>query len=415
MLKASFIIMCFFIGAFAQSETYTVKKGDTIANIARTHYGEPVFGPKGTIKKIYKLNPSLKPEVPLEPGMQVELEDGAAPGKATAAKKPTKKTKAAKAVKAAPKDDESSVVVIPANPPSTPPPPPAGPPKFHEDPLYMSPDEKAAHDMDLAPKGPTAEVTKPPPPALPVHPASNPPPPEAVKESEPEPAHEFGHNEVTESPHNYFSVIANYSFISQSATDNALGDNFTMHSDPAWGVELGWDHWWNQSFSTVFTYAVTEFTSKESSDATGTRVLKNQNLNTTELALFNRVVRWMRIGLGAAYGDHMFLEGFAGGTPVNPQVYKMSFLNPFLAAEIVPFESAKMEWLINLKLAQLPAQVGFGHDVNTGTEYFAQVALKQNFAKFSMFYGVSYSTENQTRTDAKETRAETALRIGALF
>src|SRR6185369_5129952 len=120
-----------------------------------------------------------------------------------------------------------------------------------------------------------------------------------------------------------------------------------------------------------FTYAFTEFTSKESSEVTGGKIISNVNLNNTELQLLNRVVRWMRIGLGAAYGDHIFLEGFSG-TPSNPQVYKMSYLNPLVAAEIKPYTTDNFEWLINLKISPLPAQVGFGHDVTTATEYFVE-------------------------------------------
>jgi hypothetical protein len=156
-----------------------------------------------------------------------------------------------------------------------------------------------------------------------------------------------------------------------------------------------------------------EFTSKESG-AAGGKILNNVNLNRTELALLNRVVRWLRFGIGGAYSDHIFLESFTG-TPLNPQVYKMSFLNPFLTAEFTPHESATFEWLVNVKIAQLPAQVGFGHDVAAGTEYFGQVSLVQKVAKFAVLYGLSYSTENQTRTDATDTRKEWGLKIGALF
>jgi hypothetical protein len=362
--RVTYFTLLLFFGLVANAETYTVKKGDSLASIARAHYGEPVFGPKGTIKKIYKMNPWAKANVPLEPGQKVELES----------------KKVAEPVAEA---------VPPAAAPAVPEAPPAPPPE-------VTPAEKAAHEMDLKPHGPVADEHEPPPP-----PAR-------------EPIHEMHERAGEERPRNYFSLIANYSFITQTATESASGDSFTMHSSPAWGAELGWDHWWNDSFSTVFTYAAMEMSSKESSGATGEKVLKNVNLNQTELALLNRVVHWMRFGVGAVYGDHLFIEG-PGGTPSNPQIYKMSFLNPFITAEITPLEGVKFEWLINLKISELPAQVGFGHDVTTGTEYFAETALMQKFTAFSLLYGVSSATENQSRTDGKETRQETALRVGVLF
>ena len=128
----------------------------------------------------------------------------------------------------------------------------------------------------------------------------------------------------------------------------------------------------------------------------------------------NRVVKPVRIGLGIAYGDHLFLENFST-RPSNPSIYRFAFWNPFIAAEITPFESEHYEFIINLKVAALPAQVGQGHDLKNGTEYFGQVALMQKLESWSLLYGVSYSNEDQTRIDASETREEWALRIGALF
>lgn len=390
-LKISVVASCFSFCVFAQAETYTVKKGDTLANIARSHYGEPVFGPKGTIKKIYKLNSWAKSNPSLEPGQKIELEG-------------TKK-----------EINEPEVKMIPATPKTPPvaaPAPAITPPPVEQ---LMPPAERAAHEMDLKPKGPLSEEKAP---AAKEEPSAG---LQMVIKETPEPPGESEHSESTaehEGPHNYFSITPSYSFITQSATENATNDNFTMHSNPAWGVELGWDHWWNNTFSTVLTYAFTQMTSKETSDISGNKVMKGANLNRTELALLNRVVHWMRLGAGAAYGDHIFLEDFAV-TPakpeLNPQVYKMSYFNAFLMAEITAHESERYEWLVNLKISELPAQVGFGHDVNNGVEWFGQVAMMQKFNRFSMFYGLSYATENQTRTDAKETRTETALKVGVFF
>ncbi|MGZ3722515.1 MAG: LysM peptidoglycan-binding domain-containing protein [Bdellovibrionales bacterium] len=363
LLKVCSVSLFLFAGVIAKAETYTVKKGDTLASIARTRYGEPVFGPKGTIKKIYKMNPSLKANIPLEKGQKIKLESKIADFPA----------EQVLPLKAAPVTEAPEVPTPPLDTAS-----------------YLNAAQKAAHEKDLKPEVTEAHE--------PVH--------EAV--------HEKAEKNDEEHSHNYFSFIASYSLIAQTATESVSGESFAMHSNPAVNAEIGWDHWWNDSFSTLLTYSATQISSKESSDQTGEKILKNVNLNRTEFALLNRVVRWMRFGAGAAYGDHIFLESFTG-TFKNPQVYKWSYLNPFITAEITPHESARFEWLVNLKISQLPAQTGLGHDIASGTEYFAQLACMQKLAKYSMLYGVSYSTEDQTRTDAKEKRNETALKIGVLF
>src|SRR3954471_21221752 len=78
-MKHILTICCILIGFVTTTTfaaTYIVKKGDTLANIARKRYGEPVFGPKGTINKILKQNPNLKMNVGLEPGQKINLEGG---------------------------------------------------------------------------------------------------------------------------------------------------------------------------------------------------------------------------------------------------------------------------------------------------------------------------------------------------
>lgn len=386
-LKSIVVAWCFNFGVFAQAETYIVKKGDTLASIARAHYGEPVFGPKGTIKNIYKLNSWAKSNPALEPGQKVKLESSKG------------------------EVNEPKVRMIPATPKAPPTAAPAPVSPLPPADQAMSPAARAVRGMDFKPKGPLPEEKALAPKEEPsaglqmvIKETAETPPPES-EASELAAAEHAG-------PHSYFSITANYSLITQTATENASNANFTMHSNPAWGVEFGWDHWWNSTFSTVLTYALTQMTSKETSGVSGNKIMKSASLNRAELALLNRLVNWIRFGVGAAYGDHTFLEDLAAA---DPHIYKVSYFNPFLLAEITAHESEHYEWLINLKISDLPAQVGSGHDVNHGIEWFGQVAMMQKFARFSMFYGLSYATENQARTDAKETRTETTLKVGALF
>ena len=58
------------------AKDHSLKKGETLATLARTYYGEPVFGPKGSLKKILALNPQLKgnPNA-VEPGQVIHIDD----------------------------------------------------------------------------------------------------------------------------------------------------------------------------------------------------------------------------------------------------------------------------------------------------------------------------------------------------
>jgi LysM repeat protein len=367
--KSSIACVFLFAGISAQAKTYVVKKGETLASVARSYYGEPVFGPKGSINKIYKMNPWAKSSVVLKPGQELVLED--------------------KAVTQAPSQEE-------AQEPAPPPPP------IHAPAPLPAPEEKAVEMSENKPAPP------PPPPPM------TPPPPPREEPLPPPPHPPVERAEHEDLPRNYISIIPSYSQVNQTATETASGASFTLDRTQTYGAELGWDHWWNPSFSTLLTYSLTQIKSTSVSPATGMNILDSTNLNRAELALLNRVMPRLRLGFGAAYGDHLFLETL-GATPQDPTIYKTAFWNPFVAAEITAVEREAWELLLNLKVSALPAQVGSGHDLKSGTEYFGQLSLLQKFNTWAMTYGISYGSEDQTRSDASETRTETAFKIGVLF
>jgi hypothetical protein len=377
------LLLFFTVESFAS--TYTVKKGDTVASIARANYGEPVFGPRGTINKVYKLNPSTKMNAALEPGQKIILEDS----------KPSK----VEAAVAAP------VIAVPA----------AVEPVAVE-PVVESPivDDAIQAAREQAAKIKAAleaepKITEKKAKSLPLE-VPAPPMKENVtlREVREESA---CHDEL---PRSYFSVIPSYSLINKAAKDVASGTSYSLNSNLAVSAELGWDHWWTHSFSTVLTYSFTQLSSQETSDLTGSKVISNMLLSEAEFALLNRVATHLRVGLGLTYADHIFIENFTA-VPVDPSIYKIAFLSPFAMAEWTAYESERFEGLVNFKAEALPAQVGHGHDLTSGYEFKGQLSLLQKFETWALLYGASYSTENQTRTDSEETSTALSLKVGALF
>ncbi len=370
-----------------QAKTYILKKGDTLANVARGYYGEPVFGPKGSIKKIYKLNPWTKAKnLILEPGQELILED-----KEAAHEKDDNVKVAAPAVVIPPPAQHIESVPVPAQP--------------------VAKVEKEHLESAKATASPDSEL----------HEA---PAKETHQETHPEQKHQMAHesahtehqahSEHGEETHNYWSIIPSYSQVTQAATEVASGKGYSLSGVTTLGVELGWDHWWNSSLSTILTMNISQMSSTSANNTATSGQLGPSTTIQYELAVLNRVAPSLRFGLGFAYGDHLFLENFAD-VPANPSLYKVAFWNPFLAAEYTAYESERYECLLSAKMAALPAQVGHGHDLTSGTEFFVEASFLQKFEKRAVTYGLSYSTEDQTRTDANETRSELALKIGVLF
>ena len=301
----------------AQAKSYTVKRGDTLASIARSYYGEPVFGPKGSINKIYKMNPWSKAAgSALEPGQKLLLEDKTAPEAVTeieAPPSPKVKTEEPHEQKAEVLPAPVLKTVEPAEPVAILPPAAEIKTELHEVPHS----NQAAHHHEL---------------------------PESQPESQ---------SESQSESHNYFSIIPSYSLINQKAIDVASGNGYSLGAN-SYGVELGWDHWWNESFSTLLTYSIVQENSSATNDVTGEKVLNPMILSQVELALLNKITRRLRMGLGAGYSDHLFLENVAD-RPVNPSIYKVAFWNPFFTGELTTYESESFEFLFNFKIGALPA------------------------------------------------------------
>jgi phage tail protein X len=375
-MRRFFMVLIFIAcsSQLAHAKTYVLKKGDTLASVARRYYGEPVFGTRGTLKKIYKLNPWARTTGSIvEPGQTLILED-------LSSEKSTRKAEVEKAPiveKSLSESGESPVKEVGSKPLEAPKEQPENQPeeKLKNEPVEAHSIESSAHHE--------AEKTS----------------------SDEEQAHHFKKDE--------YSLLPLYSLVNQTVTDAASNISYTLNAN-SYGAEFGWAHHWSESFSSVLTYAYSQISSSAVNNATGSSVLNSLTLNRFELALLNQLSSRIKFGLGLAYNDHLFLESFSA-TPANPSIYKSTFLNPFLNAEIMAYECEKLELLFNLKVGSLPAQNGQGHDLSSGTEFSAELAALEKFKSFALVYSLSYSTEDQTRVDAREIRNETMLKIGFVF
>lgn len=376
LLRIAVVFAIFTDVSLANAKNHVAKKGDTLAKIARSYYGEPVFGAKGTIQKIYALNPwAKKAGSALEPGQVVVLED----------ESPTQLP------------SKTPVVITPVPLPG---PIPAEKSEAAEGPTET--EKTAAPPIVEAPKCPEPIVC----PACPV--VSPLPVPSLVACPTPPPIPE------SKAPRGVFLVAPNYLLVKETGTDASSGAAYSIQSSQAYGVEVAWDHWWNESVSTVVRYSVAQMTSNEKSDVSGASVVDNVILSRGELTLFNRASDFMRIGFGVTYGEHIFLEQFTS-VPNDPKIFRASIWNPFVATEFHLLDRKSFDFLLGLKIGGLPAQVGQGHDLSSGTEFVGNLNLVQKFEAWSLLYGVDYSTSDQTRTNANQKYEAWTFKIGAIF
>ena len=386
MLMISFALSVLFSPTMADAKDYTAKKGDTLAKIARSYYGEPVFGPGGTIGKIYELNPwAKKAGSLLEPGQKIVLEDkDASKAGAKAAVLPAHKSepKSEPQVEAETEAEEPAKIAAPVV--TTAPAPGTAPVAA----------TVAASEPEKCPEAV----------ACPACPA-----PVVCQALQPS----FSTAEEP-MPRAGLMVLPKYELIQQRVTDSATSAGYSIQSSQAYGVELAWDHWWNKSFSTVLSYAFLQVSSTEKSEVSGATVVDNVVLNRGEFTMFNRMTNWMRIGIGLGYGDHFFLEQFTA-VPSDAKIFKTDFWHALVSAEVLAVERKTFDLKFGLKVAALPAQVGQGHDLSKGTEFTGDILLIQKFDSSAVVYGISYSTGNQSRTNANETREEWIAKLGFLF
>jgi hypothetical protein len=358
--KIFFVIGFVAITNQAQAKTHVIQKGETLASIARAYFGEPVFGPKGSLNKIYKMNPWAKNNPSLvEPGQIVILD------------KEPQLPKAAAVVEASKGKPEVIVedLTIKAVPEKIPP----------------ITTEATTVEMPIEP---VANLT----------PASSP----AIFESE------IHQNK------NHFYVIPYLSQIKHTASNDTSGLSYSLSSSSAYGLEAGWDHWWNESFATILSVSTVQLKTTAVSELTGLNILESATLNQGELLLMNKVHPKLRIGLGIAQGNHLFLEDFSS-SPADPRIYRSTSLGGLAAIHFKFFEGTHFRLIAELKAAFWPPKIIQGHDLKTGTEYFGQLFLIQKLRSWEMLYGMSSSTNNQSRSDGTETRTETAFKLGFIF
>jgi hypothetical protein len=368
------------------AKTHILKKGETLASVAREYYGEPVWGPKGNINRIYKLNPWAvnSPNI-VEPGQSIIIDDDSA----SAVPAPIVKT-----------EPEKEAVILPPIE------------EMKKDPHPSTATNKPEQELILestpipAPEVlPKADlVSEPAPPATPapaLEPvpttASAPPPPASI-----------------DRPKSYWIIAPSITSSKISVSTDPTTTSYDLNSTSTYGVTLGWDHWWTRSFSTLLSYSTDQLKSTAANDTTGSSFADAVSTSSCELALLNRFRGSTRLGLGVAYGTHLFIEGFAA-TPADQSIYKTTFWNPFLMAEVKLFGLPSMDFLLNLKMAPLPADVGHDHDLKSGNEYVVKFSVLKKLGNSAFSVGVSYLQNDQSRMATIQTRKDTKLEFGFLF
>jgi LysM repeat protein len=74
-ISASLALLAFLTQNAAWAKTYSVKKGDTLSQIAAREFGRPIYGPKGSLQKLLQKNPEIQNPDRIRPTQVIRLSD----------------------------------------------------------------------------------------------------------------------------------------------------------------------------------------------------------------------------------------------------------------------------------------------------------------------------------------------------
>ncbi len=377
------------------AKSHTLKKGETLAAVARKYYGEPVFGPKGTIKKIYKLNPwAEKSPNTVEPGTEVIIADGDANFE---------------------KPEKSAAVPTPTSVPIPPPAttltsPPTPPPKIDGNAIVAeekkSWDQKKVEDANtnaaMAEKKPEVVC------------------PEAPKCEDCSKAQSTAtlesNERLTFAQANDFFIVPFYSMSKISLTNLTTGLAYDLTSSSSFGARLGWDHKFNKTFSGLFEANTMIWNTGTTNTTSGANVVDKLTLYKVEFSLLNQVGEHSRFGLGFAYGNKVFIENF-DATPTNETSVTFTGLDPVVTAEISLYHGAAFEMPLILKWSPLAADLdkGIVPGIKPGNEYTARLNFVHKLMSTNVVWGLSYVTNDQAENGRTQKRTDTNLELGMDF
>lgn len=379
------------------AKTHTLKKGETLASVARKYYGEPVFGAKGTLKKLYKLNPwAEKNPNSVEPGKEIVI-DG--------------EPKEEKIVLAPPVSAPAPTVPVPpAMTTATTPPAPPAPSGPVVDANAIAAEEKKAWDQkkieDANAAAAKAQEKQ-------AEPVQCPPvaPVEATSQMKNETA-----DKLTFAQANKFFVTPFYSSSSVSSKNPTSDVSYDLKSSGSYGARLGWDHRFNKSFSMIVEASTQIWDSGAANTTTAGKVADKINLYKAEVALLNNIGDHSRFGIGFQYGTHMFIENY-DATPANETAVTFTGLDPVVMAEFALYDSSSWEIPLEIKWSPLGAKIGKGvaGGINPGNEFLGRLSLVQKNMNSSIIYGLSYMTNDQSEKDRSQKRSDLNVELGMVF
>jgi len=380
-MKNSFILaaVLLFSSLLSFAKTHTLKKGETLASVARMYYGEPAFGPKGTLNKIYKLNPGLKTNPnAVEPGIQIVLEDGT-----------EKKTIKKNIIKMDFKEEAAGLKVAELPAPSA---------------------KDVAIEAPVAPEEPPplTRVESEPPPPTPVA-ETLPPPQEApVKAEKPAPV-----TEEVSARKSHFLLIPSSTQTKVASTRENTASTLDFNSSSGFGGKVGWDQTWSTSFSTLLTYEFKQLKSDVTSSVTGNKVIDSVDLFRYDLAFFNSIGRRSKMGFGLTYVKDFFIEINESTGDATSLTHEMSA--PFIAADFYLGSIGKSKLHGSAKITALGADLG-SHNIKKS--YASQVgfAFERPMGKSVHWTaGLFYEVNNQALQHMTQKREDTSIELGFIF
>lgn len=386
------------------AKTHTLKKGETLASVARKYYGEPVFGPNGTLKKLYKLNPWAEQSPNLVSTGKEIVVDGETPIEKTA--------------KVAPQIPPTTPVVVPVPPTGTSAVTPPTPPPVLDVSAIVVEEKKAWDQKKIEDANAAAALAKVDekksemtcPPATAEAPkcedcakmASQ------IKNAPPE--------RLTFAQANEFFIVPYYSISKIALTNSGTGLSYNLGTSTSYGARLGWDHKFNTTFSMLLEANTQVWNSGATNTTTAATIADKINLYRGELALLNNIGEHSRFGIGFSYGNKIFIENF-DATPANETAVTFTGLDPVVMAEFSLFDSPSFAMPLTLKWSPLAADVdkGVAGGLKAGNEITARLMFVHKLMDNQVTYGLTYLSNDQAEKDRTQKRTDTNVEFGMVF
>lgn len=205
-------------------------------------------------------------------------------------------------------------------------------------------------------------------------------------------------------------ALGRYDFLRIDSKSMQSNSTALLLSEPAFGLNLGWEQVWSDQFSTDVHISYSSIQMRDASS--GTLIGGNKPLGQIGFGVHYFLTPALKVKLDSNFGNQLFARAIAVGTATLDSVYLTR-----LSASVIPtlFQSGDLSMDLQLGCIQVLPGSTSHYSIKSGSGYLLAPTLRQKLDRLQMELKLNYEDIQQHTSISNQQTKQVGIQFGLSF